>query len=130
MSEKIKAVRGDKDRVDDIKAWLISQGANKDLGSFKYNSEDYIYHVTPDGYVRSAYMETTQYLFDIVKLPRWKAICNQHYFYINSECEVCVSSLNKTDFDNLRWDIGNYFKTREEAEKVCNKIRNLLKENE
>ena len=45
----------------------------------------------------------------------WRAEKDSMYFYIDSEDEICSSLENGAATDNLRYDIGNYFKTEEEA---------------
>lgn len=66
-------------------------------------------------------------LFDIVELPRWRAISAGLYFYVSDR--GCVGSTFDADsIDQERFECGNYFKTKEEAELYAEKISELFKE--
>lgn len=61
-------------------------------------------------------------------LPRWRALYNENYYVIGSELEVdCKNEIGYVVDDN-RYNAGNYFKTREAAERAAEKIRKILKE--
>ena len=40
------------------------------------------------------------------------------YYYINSVSDICASTEEKQILDNERYELGNYFQTEEEAQKV------------
>ena len=40
------------------------------------------------------------------------------YYYINSVNDICASTEEKQILDNERYELGNYFQTEEEAQKV------------
>ena len=64
----------------------------------------------------------------IEDLPRWRALYNENYYLIGSELTVdCQSEIGYVVDDN-RYNAGNYFKTREAAERAAEKIRKILKE--
>lgn len=49
---------------------------------------------------------------------RWRAEDFKKYHYINSVSDICVSTEEKQNLDNERYELGNYFRTEEEAQKV------------
>ena len=63
----------------------------------------------------------------IEDLPRWRADYNQTYFYISSRCSIIDEKECGAFIDGRRYDIGNYFRTREAAEKVAEQIRDIFK---
>lgn len=72
MSEKIKAIRGSRDRAEEVKNWLVNQGA-KDFKTYNFKDEDNFYYVV-NGTVNFV---TDEYknLVDIVELkPKLKVI--------------------------------------------------------
>ena len=54
---------------------------------------------------------------------RWRAQEGKDYWYIDNNCEIFKEFDRNDDYDNARYKIGNYFKTREEAGKVVEKIK-------
>lgn len=51
-------------------------------------------------------------------IKRWRAEENRKYYYINSVNDIYATIEENYDLDNERYELGNYFKTKEEAEKV------------
>lgn len=49
---------------------------------------------------------------------RWRAEDFRKYYYINSVSDICASTEEKQNLDNERYELGNYFQTEEEAQKV------------
>ena len=49
---------------------------------------------------------------------RWRAEDFKKYYYINSVGDICASTEEKQNLDNERYELGNYFQTEEEAQKV------------
>lgn len=127
MSEKVKAIRGSKERAEEVKQWLKEHGA-KEFFDSKGIAEDFLYFVTPDGFVNTMAVKTSYYLFDIEELPRWKAKINEVYWFIDDCGEVVHDYNNNHVDDQLRYEFGNCFRTREEAEEYRDKIIKLLKE--
>ena len=64
----------------------------------------------------------------IEDLPRWRAERAAYYYFVNiPKCEaVCGQDLFYA-VDDLNYQIGNYFRTREAAEKVAGQIREIFK---
>ena len=59
---------------------------------------------------------------------KWRAEKGEMYFYVNYELEVNIIVDDYYSGDNSLYKTGNYFKTREEAELVAIKFREVLKE--
>ena len=54
---------------------------------------------------------------------RWRGAKDRFYWYIESDCEVYGEYEKDDDYDNARYEIGNYFRLKEEAKKVVEKIK-------
>ena len=61
---------------------------------------------------------------------RWRATENQRYYCVSEYCEVESSSDAYGYADTRHHNVGNYFRTKEAAEKVASKIREIFKESE
>lgn len=57
------------------------------------------------------------------KCKRWRAQEDKDYWYIDSIYEIYKEFDRNDDYDNARYEIGNYFRLKEEAEKVVEKIK-------
>ena len=56
---------------------------------------------------------------DLYGIPkRWRAEDFKKYYYINSVSDICASTEEKQNLDNERYELGNYFQTEEEAQKI------------
>ena len=125
------------------------------IGIFKaYDSighEEYVtyvdeLHFNETGWVndnmRPATEEEKQRLFDslarkgkrwnaeekrIEDLPRWRANFAEFYFYIDDDFSIGSHSDIRDGTDESYYKSGNYFKTREAAEKVANQTREIFK---
>lgn len=63
----------------------------------------------------------------IEDLPRWRAEYDECYYFIDSELIVSYQPDVRCKTDNNRHEAGNYFKTKEAAERVASQIREILK---
>lgn len=64
------------------------------------------------------------------KPKRWRAEYNERYYYFNSQLKI-DSMMNENDtIDNQLYELGNYFKTEEEAQEYENKLKKILSERE
>lgn len=96
------------------------------------------------GDIRPATKEEKQRLFDamaeqnkrwnavkkVVEDMRWRAMSGGKYYYLifgNGNYGISKTADIKTRSDNSRYLSGNYFKTREAAEKVAEQIRKIFK---
>ena len=68
----------------------------------------------------------TDWFEEINEPTRWKPEQNQDYCYVNSGGCVCYGSWsNGSSLDNGRFEIGNCFETKEEAEKAVEYLKAL-----
>lgn len=63
----------------------------------------------------------------IIKPKRWRAANRDNYYLVDSEGYIGCVKEYRDSTDDARYDYGNYFKTREEAELVAKKMRDLFK---
>ena len=66
----------------------------------------------------------------VVEDMRWRAMSGGKYYYLifgNSDYGISKTADIRTRSDNSRYLSGNYFKTREAAEKVAEQIREIFK---
>ena len=54
---------------------------------------------------------------------RWRCVKDRFYWYIEGDCEVYGEYETDDDYDNARYETGNYFRTKEEAKKTVEKIK-------
>lgn len=63
----------------------------------------------------------------IEDLPRWRAKKGEEYYYVSSDFDVLFGYENFGEVDYKAYTFGNYFKTKEAAEKVAEQIREIFK---
>lgn len=63
----------------------------------------------------------------VEKLPRWRAEREECYYYISYDCSVGKFTDHRGYDDGKSHECGNYFKTREAAERVAKQIREIFK---
>ena len=63
----------------------------------------------------------------VEKLPRWRALYGENYYVIGSVLDVDCQCEVWHVVDDNRNRVGNYFKTREAAERVAKQIREIFK---
>lgn len=63
----------------------------------------------------------------VEKLPRWRALYGENYYVIGSELNVDCQSEAGHIVDDNRNKVGNYFRTREAAERVAGQIKEIFK---
>lgn len=125
MSEKIKAVWGSPKNPIRVKEWLESQGA-KDAYDHQCNNDGMLYYADPNGYTKHLDY-SYEYLFDIEEPKRWRAdSVSDYYYYIADDGNIKSKPEGFCALDDRRYEFGNYFKTEQEAEEYCDRIRDLL----
>ena len=60
------------------------------------------------------------------KNKRWRAEYNKDYYFINNVLDIDGSTEDNCLIDDKRHKLMNYFATREEAQKVANKIKTYI----
>ena len=63
----------------------------------------------------------------IEDLPRWRSLYDENYYFIGSELKVGFQAEIGHVMDDNRYAVGNYFRTREAAEKVAEQIKDIFK---
>lgn len=63
----------------------------------------------------------------IEDLSRWRAQIYEEYYFVDNDCSVMNTKDVYSGLDNLMYEVGNYFRTREAAEKVASQIRKIIK---
>lgn len=121
----------------DVYAYLGIERDGKTVSELHFDD-----HCTSQELLRPATETEKQRLFDalakqgkrwnaekkcIEDLPRWRAGCNKTYLYITSQCYIIGERESNACIDSYRYAIGNYFRTREAAEKVASQIRDIFK---
>ena len=90
---------------------------------------------------RLATEEEKQFLFDEMKEQglrwnadkkcieqfRWRAELGERYYFFDEFLEVQFTIEDETEDNDIYWGIGNYFKTKEDAESALLKVKELLK---
>ena len=61
-------------------------------------------------------------------LPRWRAEKGERYYYVSTDFTIDDFIEDGDRTDNTNYEDGNYFKTREAAEKVACQIWEIFKE--
>ena len=128
MSEKIKGMIGSRTRGADVLKWLKSQGADCIIGNggiYNGESEEVIYYV--DNNEIKIINKRHSVLFDLVELPRWRALEGDRYYYVSDRGHVSTAKETGVADDNCRYKIGNYFETFKEAEPYAKKVREIFK---
>ena len=54
---------------------------------------------------------------------RWRAECGKFYYYIDSVLDISISTEYNHALDNVCYERGNYFRTKEEAEEYVEYMR-------
>ena len=97
-------------------------------GNYLYDGKIFVNHCYPSipFLIRNEIIEHLEEIVNKINkkygIPkRWRAKQGEIYFFINSNCKIDTTKnyINDWDkFDDINYELGNYFKTKEEAEKV------------
>ena len=129
MSKKYKPVyvQGTLKGEGVIEALKVYGGINRN-GHHGVNDGD-IYYIDPEDHtidVVSKRSSIGRYIIatgkEITPL-RWRAEQCDTYYTIDTTLSIIKSTEYEDKYDNGRYKSGNYFKTKEEAEKVLEKIK-------
>lgn len=61
-----------------------------------------------------------------IRKKRWRADCDYGYYYINSINKIGLEKEYGDDVDDARYFLGNYFRTKEQAEQAAEEIRAIF----
>lgn len=56
-------------------------------------------------------------------IDRWRADKDKYYYYIDSYGDVCMEQEAYDWRANLKYELGNYFQTKDEARRVLNSVQ-------
>ena len=124
-------IKGNAERGNEIIKLLEDLGG-KNTFSCNGKTEGAIYFINPKGdidsrtplsggvfpYIKEFYKE--------IKLPRWKPKYNERYYSVSWLGRVMSNKWYGTCDDELSYQFGNIFKTREEVEVARDKIKEML----
>ena len=112
---------------------LEAHGGKNNCG---YNGKDdtTIYYILPSGYIAAVSTNSTygNYIMataEEAKPFRWRARHCDHYYTIDSTLSIIESTEYGDNYDKGRYESGNYFRTKKEAEIAVEKIKKLLLSN-
>ena len=54
---------------------------------------------------------------------RWRAERGEEYYYINFQLKILFDEEDFAEIDKERYDVGNYFETKEEAQEYAEYMR-------
>ena len=62
-----------------------------------------------------------------IEKKRWRANHYKEYYYINPHFEIACEKIDTYEFiDNERYSLGNYFQTKEQAQKALQKVKETI----
>lgn len=126
-------IKGSRNRsAEVIKALTDLGGINSN--NLKGISEKCYYFISPSGIIMDAAYDDKRIMplltefYKEIQLSRWKPKNEECYYFIDDRGTIITSMWNKYGErkDNLRYEFGNCFRTKEEAEEVINKIKEVL----
>lgn len=110
-----------------------------DLGAINLNNldgkrENAYYYISPLGFIievanyEENIMSILKEFYKEITLERWKPEYEGQYYFIDDRGTIITSMWNKYGErkDNLRYEFGNCFRTKEEAEAAKYKIKEML----
>lgn len=59
---------------------------------------------------------------------RWRAEKNESYWFVSFDCLSHLATDDFSHVDKEYYELGNYFKTREQAEEACRRVKEVLKQ--
>lgn len=112
-----------------IEALEILGGKNKK--KLSGTDGDSIYYIDSDNTIHLAlkYSDFGKYIMataEEVKPARWRAERTENYYTLDSTLDVIESSEYGDRYDDGRYESGNYFRTRKDAERAAEKIKKML----
>lgn len=127
MSEKVKAIKGSKERAKEVKQWLVDHGAQMNIHTC--DNSCFLYFVREDNKSVDFVSNSDAFLFDVEELSseRWRSSYSKMYYYISDSGKIFCTHEFADPIDDERYEIGNYFETEADAEEVRNIIIELLK---
>lgn len=63
-----------------------------------------------------------------IKKDRWRAKMEENYYSLTSSLDIVTSTEDGYNTDNMRYNSGNYFRTKEQAERAKSYIKKAFKD--
>lgn len=120
----------DKFAVSDM-CFLDNNVANVDSGMFIFNKSECRYATKKEKQKLLNALKKAHYQYDkesksIIPI-KWRAKYGKRYFYIDTDFDIC-DSIDTYSGEDLLFEVNNYFRTREDAEFVAQKLKEQLSE--
>ena len=133
MKEEQKVyIRGVGDRGDEVIKTLEDLGGGNPYRYHGDNNNAY-YYINPDGEIAYTCADVEFRLLPFlrefykeIKLPRWKPKYKERYYRINWKGAVVETAWYDTQDEEICYEFGNCFRTKEEAEVARDKIKKML----
>lgn len=98
-------------------------------GEYRFVQKGELYHnCVANGVVEWNTSQTSTLMYCIVKEKRWRAAEGCDYYTMDSTFDVFDCSEDGHAMDDDRYQTGNYFQTKKQAEEASVKIKQLLEE--
>lgn len=135
MKDKQKVfIQGNPERGDEVIKTLEKLGG-KNIHYLSGDRDDTYYYINPAGaiaitcIVGGILCPFLKEFYKEIKLPKkWKPEYKERYYYVNSVGIVMNCIWFNLDGDTLLYEFGNCFKTKDEAEAMKDKIKEILKQ--
>lgn len=131
--QKLTVIRGVEDKGECVIKMLEDFGG-VDRGDFDGTYKEWFYYINNKGFIdakNSSDEFFNDYELELIKFSeepkRWRGEKDDTFYYITIYGEVFRSIEMKSSAHNDLYKAGNYFRTREEAEVMLNKIKALFK---
>lgn len=126
-------IKGDVEKGEEIIKILTDLGGYN-THHYHGNNKYAYYFISPKGVIDTGYPSDGDGVFSYVKefyrefkLPRWKPEYEGSYYFINDRGKITPNMWENTNSDDLRYELGNCFRTPQEAETARDKIKEFLK---
>ena len=109
---------------------LEALGGKNNCG-YEGKPDNVIYYILPSGYIGAVTTNSTlgSYIMataEELKPARWRAERTETYYTLDSTLDVIESNEYGDRYDDGRYESGNYFRTRKDAERAAEKIKKIL----
>lgn len=135
MKDKQKVfIQGNPERGDEVIKTLEKLGG-KNIHYLSGVRDNTYYYINPGGAIANTCIvggtlcPFLKEFYKEIKLPkRWKPKYKERYYYVNSIGIVRDNIWCNLDDDTSLYEFGNCFKTKDEAEAMKDKIKEILKQ--
>lgn len=126
-------IKGNRYRGDEVIKLLTDLGGKNDDFQYSGKNEDAIYFIDPEGDIAwtsdsntSMILPYIKEFYKEIKLPKWKPKYKEHFYCINWMGTVVETTWYDTQDEETCYELGNCFRTEQEAEEAVDKIKKVL----